>query len=67
MAIELTVRRGAADAHAVDAALARLDHAPGMYFGVDAGIAGLHPLQAALVDEPALALAVYDSHVHATA
>lgn len=52
-------RQRAATAAEVDAALARLDHQPGMYFGVDAGIAGLHPLQAVLVDAPALAIQVH--------
>ena len=56
--IPLKIARCAATAAEVAMALARLDHAPGMYFGVDAGIPGLHPLQATLVDRPALVLAV---------
>lgn len=67
MTIELRVRRRGADAQEVEAALARLDDSPGMYFGVDAGIAGLHPLQAVLTDEPALSLAVHADHVAAAA
>ena len=67
MAIALQVRRSPADAAAVDTALARLDTAPGMYFGVDAGIAGLHPLQAVLADTLALSLTVHADHVYATA
>ena len=56
--IPLKVVRCAATPAEAALALARLDHAPGMYFGVDAGIPGLHPLQATLVDRPALAVAV---------
>lgn len=67
MKIALTHRRRPATAAEVDAALARLDHSAGMYFGVDAGIAGLHPLQAVLVDQPALVLTVYADGVRAAA
>ena len=57
--IALRVERSAATLAQVDAALARLDSQAGIYFGVDAGIAGLHPLQATLLVEPALALRLY--------
>lgn len=57
--IGLRVQRSAATLAQVDAALARLDTQAGIYFGVDAGIAGLHPLQATLLVEPALALRLY--------
>lgn len=58
MKIRLHADARPADAGEVDDALARLDHGPGMYFGVDAGVAGLHPLQATLVESPALLLRV---------
>lgn len=57
--IGLRVQRSAATVAQVDAALAQLDDQAGIYFGVDAGIAGLHPLQATLLVEPALALRLY--------
>ncbi|HQR98645.1 MULTISPECIES: chorismate-binding protein [unclassified Polaromonas] len=57
--IGLRVQRSAATLAEVDAALARLETEAGIYFGVDAGIAGLHPLQATLLVEPALALRLY--------
>jgi anthranilate/para-aminobenzoate synthase component I len=53
------VTRRAAGAAEVEAALAALGAGPGVYFGCDAGVAGLHPLQAALVDAPALALQLH--------
>ncbi len=67
MKITLTHQRRPARTAEVDAALARLDTSPGMYLGVDAGIAGLHPLQATLVDQPALVLTVYADGVQAAA
>jgi anthranilate/para-aminobenzoate synthase component I len=51
----------------VDAALARLDAEPGLYFGCDAGVAGLHPLQATLVAAPAIRFEVFEDGVEATA
>ena len=51
-------RRSAGDAE-VEAAFAALEAAPGVYFGCDAGVAGLHPLQATLLDRPSLAFAVF--------
>jgi anthranilate/para-aminobenzoate synthase component I len=65
--IALTPRRRPATAGEVNEALARLDTSPGMYLGVDAGIAGLHPLQAVLVDQPALVLTVQADGVQAAA
>ncbi len=50
-----------------DAALAELDHAPGIYFGVDTGVAGLHPLQARLLKQPAICLRLYGDGVEAQA
>lgn len=67
MKIALTPRRRPATAGEVNEALARLDTSPGMYLGVDAGIAGLHPLQAVLVDQPALVLTVQADGVQAAA
>ncbi|MCZ4315579.1 chorismate-binding protein [Comamonadaceae bacterium G21597-S1] len=57
--IGLHVQRSAATPAQVDAALAQLETRAGIYFGVDSGIAGMHPLQATLMVEPALALSVY--------
>lgn len=48
-----------ATAAEIEAALARLDGEPGLYFGCDAGIAGMHPLQATLAVAPALLLRVF--------
>lgn len=57
--IHLRVQRNAASAAQVEEALTRLAQQPGIYFGVDAGVPGLHPLQATLLVEPALALRLY--------
>ena len=57
--IFLRVQRSAASATQVAEAMARLEQQAGIYFGVDAGIPGLHPLQATLLAEPALALRLY--------
>jgi anthranilate/para-aminobenzoate synthase component I len=54
--IALRITRSVATPSQVSEALAQLEQQPGIYFGVDAGIAGLHPLQATLLTEPALAL-----------
>ena len=67
MKIALTPRRRPATADEVNEALARLDTSPGMYLGVDAGVAGLHPLQAVLVDQAALVLTVHADGVQAAA
>ncbi|WP_372826186.1 chorismate-binding protein [Polaromonas sp.] len=57
--IALRVARSAATPAQAGQALARLEHQAGVYFGVDAGIHGLHPLQATLLTEPALALHLF--------
>lgn len=57
--IGLSIQRSAATLSQVDAALAQLDGQAGIYFGVDAGIPGLHPQQATLLVKPALALRLY--------
>ena len=49
------------------AAWARLDGAPGIYFGSDAGVAGMHPSQALLLANPCIALRVFDDGVEAEA
>lgn len=59
MAIALRAARRALAPAQADAELARLEQGPGCYFGVDAGIPGLHPLQATLLSAPALALRVF--------
>jgi anthranilate/para-aminobenzoate synthase component I len=43
----------------VDIQFASLEQHAGIYFGVDAGIEGLHPLQATLLSQPALAFHLY--------
>jgi len=65
--LQLAIARGAATAQQADEALARLGQAPGAYFGVDAGIPGLHPLQATLLEQPALALRLFGDGVQAEA
>jgi len=57
--IALQAARQAVSPAQVEAELARLEHRPGCYFGVEAGIPGLHPLQATLLVDPALALRVF--------
>ncbi len=57
--ISFRVQRSTAHFSQVDAALVQLDGQAGIYFGVDAGVPGLHPLQATLLVEPALALRLY--------
>ncbi|HZV93633.1 MAG TPA: chorismate-binding protein [Caldimonas sp.] len=54
-----TVARSDADDAEVEAAFARLDDGRGIYFGSDAGVVGLHPLGATLLDAPALAFSVF--------
>ncbi|MBI3375031.1 MAG: chorismate-binding protein [Betaproteobacteria bacterium] len=61
------VGRRAAAAPEIEAALAQLDGSPGVYFGCDAGVPGLHPLQATLLVEPAVALRVFADGVDAVA
>ena len=48
-----------ATAEEVEVALAALEVKPGIYFGVDAGIDGLHPFQATLVAQAALQFDIY--------
>jgi len=43
----------------VDSQIASLEEHAGIYFGVDAGIEGLHPLQATVLSQPALAFHLY--------
>lgn len=57
--ITLRVARSAATQAQAAQALAQLEHGTGIYFGVDAGIPGLHPLQATLLAGPALSLHLY--------
>jgi hypothetical protein len=54
-----TAARRAADSGEVEAALASIEAGRGMYLGVDAGLPGLHPLQATLVAAPSLAIRVF--------
>ncbi len=65
--ISLAVSRAAATEADVAQALAGLDNGAGVYFGCDAGIAGMHPRQATLVCRPALALRVSVRGVRAQA
>jgi anthranilate synthase len=57
--IALNIVRCESTLDEVDAALACLDHETGIYFGVDAGISGMHPLQATLLAQPAIALRLF--------
>lgn len=57
--MHVSVERTAVGVDEVEAAFARLDDAPGAYFGCDSGIAGLHPLQATLVVAPAITFLVH--------
>lgn len=65
--ISLEPRLAAAAPEDAEAAFAALDAAPGAYFGCDAGIAGLHPLQGTLLSVPAVALRVFADGVQAAA
>lgn len=65
--IALRITRSAATASQAGQALALLEQQPGIYFGVDAGIHGLHPLQATLLTCPALALHLYGDGVEVKA
>ena len=59
LVLDLRFKTRHASQEEVDAALDSLEQHAGIYLGVDAGIAGLHPLQASLLVEPALAF-----HLH---
>jgi anthranilate/para-aminobenzoate synthase component I len=47
--------------------MGRLDGLPGIYFGSDAGVAGMHPARALLLVDPSIALRVFDDGVEAEA
>ena len=57
--IALAIERGDCSDTRADAALAGLDSKEGVYFGVDAGVAGLHPLQATLIEQPAIRMRLW--------
>lgn len=57
--LRLAATRRPAGADEADAALASLGGHPGIYFGIEGGIPGLHPLQATLLHRPALALRLF--------
>jgi anthranilate/para-aminobenzoate synthase component I len=59
LSLSLQVRARSATPAEIESALSRLDAAPGVYFGCDAGVPGLHPLQATLLADPAVALHVF--------
>jgi anthranilate/para-aminobenzoate synthase component I len=65
--IGVQVSRRPARDEEIDQALKQLDRRGCIYFGCDAGVAGLHPRQATLLDEPDLALRVYEDGVAAQA
>ena len=58
-ALACAVERRPARPDEIEAAWQRLDDGAGLYFGGDAGIAGLHPPAALLLVEPSLALRVF--------
>ena len=58
-ALACIVERRPARPGEVEAAWRQLDGGAGLYFGSDAGIAGLHPLAAVLLVAPSLALRVF--------
>jgi anthranilate/para-aminobenzoate synthase component I len=53
----------AATSDEVETALFKLESNPGIYFGVDAGIEGMHPLQATLVAQASLQFDVYEDGI----
>jgi anthranilate/para-aminobenzoate synthase component I len=61
--IRVTASHRSASGAQAEAALAALGDSQGIYFGVDGGIAGLHPQQATLVDRSALALRLFGDGV----
>jgi anthranilate/para-aminobenzoate synthase component I len=65
--MQFSARRTPAASGAVAQAMALLDAGEGAYFGCDAGIAGMHPLQACLVAQPLLALHVFADGLEAQA
>jgi anthranilate/para-aminobenzoate synthase component I len=58
--IALRANAAAATAAEADAAIVALESQEGFYFGVDAGVAGIHPLQAVVCAQPALRMRVFD-------
>jgi len=66
-ALGCAVERRPAGAGEIEAAWQRLDGAAGLYFGGDAGIAGLHPSAALLLIDPSLALRVFADGIEAEA
>jgi anthranilate/para-aminobenzoate synthase component I len=65
--MQVSALRTPATPGAVAEAMALLDVGEGAYFGCDAGIAGMHPLQACLMAQPLLALQVFVDGVEAQA
>ncbi|CAN5463239.1 hypothetical protein BH11PSE7_BH11PSE7_36240 [soil metagenome] len=65
--IRISACRRPAAPGAVAQAMVQLDAGQGAYFGCDAGIAGMHPLQACLMAQPLLALQVFADGVEAQA
>lgn len=63
----LRVERSKVGEQAVHEALALLEDQPGAYLGVEAGVPGLHPLQATLTTQTALALEVFADRVQVQA
>ena len=63
----LTVERTKTGEQAVREALASLEEQQGAYLGVEAGVAGLHPLQALLTTRTALSLEVFADGVNVQA
>jgi anthranilate/para-aminobenzoate synthase component I len=61
--LEIQIETRLATQEEVDSQIACLEQHAGIYFGVDAGIEGLHPLQATLLSKPALALHLYGDGV----
>ena len=56
-------RKRVASALEVETALLRLESNAGIYFGVDAGIEGMHPLQATLVAKASLQFDIYEDGI----
>ena len=65
--LRCAVQRRAASAAEVEAAFSSLGNAPGIYFGCDAGIAGMHPMQATLLTRPIIEFAVHADALHVRA
>jgi len=63
----LRTSRQPASQDEAEAALSRLDQQPGIYFGVEMGVPGLHPLQARLLTRPALVLRLFGDGIEVQA